>query len=373
MEFEMVDLLIKKARTLFITFMVSTAFFGCGGNETASEPPTIPTPPSPSAPTFSVAGLENRIIYDLDIVDGLLFASTDQGLYKEATQNNWQLMGSDTWNIQDLEIMADGRWIVSISDADGLYELFESLDEGQNWQKIDHDFGGTNRPVSEPSPVFRFTEDSAVLYAVGTASLGQSYNSGHSWELMDGDWDGFARGLHALTLNPNHTDIWYGGQGAIENLVLVRYPMSSGISTDLSANTTDLLPSPSTVNNIVFDPVDPQRIFILAEGGIIQTRDEGETFQAFLLNNEHRFYFDMISTPSQQGRFFTAGWTKTPNTQPLILEVSVDDGENWTSYTHPDENINGGVYSMASRIENEELVIYLGTYKGGVVRVTDLP
>jgi hypothetical protein len=368
----MLNLSIKKASALLISFIMTTALLGCGGSK-SSQTPVIPPPPPPSSPSFSFAGLQNRIIYQLDMVDGTLFASTDQGLYKEAGQNNWQLIGSDAWTIEDWEIMADGRWIVSIRNADSVYELYESLDEGQNWQKIHHDFGGNVSPDQETGRIFRFTEDSAVLYATGNASLGRSYNSGHQWELLVGDWDGFARGMHALTFSPDNANIWYGGQGAIENLVLMRYQMSSGASTDLSAKTTELLPSPSTVNKIVFDPIDPQRIFVCAEGGIIQTRDEGKTFQAFLLNNDHRFYFDMIATPSQQGRFFTAGWTKTPDTQPLILEISLDDGQNWTRYPHPDANIYGGVYSMTSRIENAELVIYLGTYKGGVVKVTNLP
>jgi hypothetical protein len=57
----------------------------------------------------------------------------------------------------------------------------------------------------------------------------------------------------------------------------------------------------------------------------------------------------------------------------LILDVSTDDGLNWTSYPHPDASIYGGAYSMTSRIESGELVAYIGTFKGGVIRVADLP
>jgi hypothetical protein len=365
---------ITKTFTFCIGLMVTTAFFGCGSND-----PTTETPSIPSTPSFSFAGLDNRIIYNLDNVDGRLFASTDQGLYKEVGTNNWQLIGKDTWVINDWEIMADGRWVLSTTDGDSLvgtptrYEIYESLDDGLSWQKVEHDFGGNVGPDAEREHISRFTEDSAVLFAVGTTSLGRSYTSGHSWELIDGEWGGFARGLKALALNPEHTNIWYGGQGAIENLILHRYQISSGISTNLSDKTTDLLPSPSVVQNIVFDPINSQRIFVCAEGGIIQSINEGETWQAFLLNYDHRFYFDMIADPSQQGRFFTAGWTKSPDAQPLILDVSTDDGLNWTSYPHPDSSIYGGVYSMTSRIESGELVAYIGTFKGGVFRVTDLP
>jgi hypothetical protein len=40
-------------------------------------------------------------------------------------------------------------------------------------------------------------------------------------------------------------------------------------NANLSDKTTDLLPSPSAVQNIVFDPINSQRIFVCAEGGII--------------------------------------------------------------------------------------------------------
>ncbi|WP_340678511.1 hypothetical protein [Paraglaciecola sp.] len=374
----MFDFSIKNTTKFTLAFIITTSLFACGGNDSA-QAPIIDEPPIPSGPSFSFAGLKDRIIYDLDNIDGQLFAATDKGLYKEVEVNKWQLIGHDTWVIKDWEIMADGRWIVSTSDADSLvglptrYDVYESLDDGQTWQKVEHNFGGNTEPDAEPERIFKFTEDSAVLFAVGYASLGRSYNSGHSWELLDGFWHGFSTGLNAVILSPDRTNIWYGGQGAIENLVLTRYQINSGISTNLSDKTTDLLPTPSVVKNILFDPINSQRIFVCAEGGIIQSTDEGETWQAFFLNNDHRFYFDMAADPSQQGRFFTAGWAKTPEAQPLTLDVSSDDGQNWTSYPHPDKSIYGGVYSIISRIESGKTVVYLGTFKGGLIRVTDFP
>lgn len=374
----MFDFSIKNTMKFTVILIVTNSLLACGGND-SDEAPITDEPITPSAPSFSFAGLQDQIIYDLDNIDGQLFAATDQGLYKEVENNNWQLIGHNTWVIKDWEIMADGRWIVSTTDADSFvglptrYDVYESLDDGQTWQEVEHNFGGNTGPEQETDHIFRLTEDSAVLFGVGYASLGRSYNSGHSWELIDGFWQAFATGLQALTISPDRTNIWYGGQGAIENLVLTRYQISSGISTNLSDKTTHLLPSPSVVKNIIFDPTNSQRIFVCAEGGIIQSTDDGETWQAFLLDNDHRFYFDMAADPTQQGRFFTAGWSKTKEAQPLTLDVSIDDGQNWTSYSHPDNTLYGGVYSILSRIENDKPVVYLGTFKGGVIRVTDFP
>lgn len=374
----MLDFSIKNSTKFTITLIITTSLFACGGND-SNEAPIADEPITSNAPSFSFAGLQDHTIYDLDNIDGQLLAATDRGLYKEIKDNKWQLIGDDTWVIKDLEIIADGRWIVSTADADTFvgvptrHNIYESLDDGQTWQEIGHDFGGNTEPEQKAEPIFKLAEDSAVLFGVGYASLGRSYDSGRSWELVDGFWQAFATGSDALTISPDRTNIWYGGQGAIENLVLTRYQISSGISTNLSDKTTHLLPSPSVVKNIIFDPANSQRIFVCAEGGIIQSTDNGETWQGFLLDDDHRFYFDMEADLSQPGRFFTAGWSKTKEAQPLTLEISIDDGQNWTSYSHPDKTLYGGVFSLVSRVENDKPVLYVGTFKGGVIKVTDFP
>ena len=93
-----------------------------------------------------------------------------------------------------------------------------------------------------------------------------------------------------------------------------------------------------------------------------------------LLNAESRFFFDLIVDEAAPGTIYTAGWSKIPDEpQPLILEITHDDGVTWNRYRHPDQDIYGGVYALLVRDEENEPVLYAGLFRGGVVRVSKIP
>jgi photosystem II stability/assembly factor-like uncharacterized protein len=114
----------------------------------------------------------------------------------------------------------------------------------------------------------------------------------------------------------------------------------------------------------------PQRLLVSGEGGIVQTRDDGISWQTLLADDAHRFYFDVLHDVQRPRRFITAAWEKNfDQPQPLVLRVSDDDGLSWHRIEHPEPGLFGGVWSMALRIEGGRSIIYLGLYRGGVMRV----
>lgn len=332
----------------------------------------------PSGPTFERVGLEGRIVYRIEDIDGTLHAATDRGLYRQAEDGAWTLMGRFEWRILDWARLGNGHWLLSVADGSDYepisdYGVFESVDDGATWSELDHDFGGDEPGYDEPEPVLKWQVVGNDLYATGWGALAQSVDGGRQWTLVDGLWRALATGLRALSLSPDQQSLWYGGQGGFENLVLGRYALTESSPIPVVGDLSEHLPAPSVVKAIRFDPFTAGRVFVAAEGGIVQSRDDGANWQPFLLNDTYRFHFELIADPDRAGHFYTVGWSKIPDEpQPLILEVTRDDGATWERHVHPDPTLWGGAYSMTTRVEAGERVLYVGLFKGGVMRVSRL-
>ena len=328
---------------------------------------------------FSSFGLNGRIVYQLKVIDNRLFAATDKGLYRELERGNWELLGSPSWTIIDWAFINENHWILSTSDADSFiglptkYELYETLDNGKSWSLVENDFGGDLITDGVFEPIFGMHYDNGILFAVGYDVLASSVNFGRSWEVVDGFWGAFASGLRTVTMSPDKKMLWYGGQGGIENLVFRNFNLINKKSNDFSQDLAALLPSPSVILSILYSNVNEKHVFATAEGGIIQSRNGGENWGSFLTDSGHKFYFDLIQGVRNENHFYTAGWIKSSDPQPLVIRITQDAGETWQSYPHPDTTIFGGAYSMTSRIENNSQVLYIGLFKGGVIRVSNLP
>jgi hypothetical protein len=339
-----------------ILVVSSILLIACNGSVDVGTPAPAPDP----TPQFSPAGLDEHIIHRLISDQERLFAGTDQGLYLLQQDQQWQRLTDQEWEILDLAVISDAQLLVSYVFRGGYY-LAESIDSGQSWQIVEHNFGGGTQ-----DPVRRMQYHQGKLYAVGYNVLAVSGDSGRNWQILAGSWNAFATGMSALSVNSNGIDIWYGGQGAIENPLLMHFS-TDDMAYEEFPGIDQLLPVPSTVKSIVFDPDLQHILFVSGEGGIIKTSDNGETWQALNTNDNSRFYFDLILDPADKDILYTAGWNKNfDQPQPLILEVSKDGGQHWQSFEHPDNDLFGGVYSMT--MHQQEL--YLGLYKGGVMRVS---
>lgn len=360
--------------TFLVTFLMLllSACGGSGGGSTNTPSPTPNPEPSPVY-EFSEPVLNSVVFHQFSFANDIKLAATDSGVY-QLTNNQWRAISPSSWYVYDLAIISSTHYIASIK-LNNDYSLFESNDSGATWENINNNFGNTrsnNGGANERMNRIKYDAASGVLYATGYDVLASSSDFAQTWLAEAGTWQGLARGLAALAIHPMRTQIWFGGQGAIENPIFREYNLSNGVLTVHDDAIAALLPLPSTIEGIVFHPSNNSTIFAMGEGGIVRTNDAGASWQGLLLDDNYRFYYDLVIDPNNTNRIYTAGWSKDINTaQALIVERSLDAGANWELYTHPNTSLFGGVRSMAHSVhQDNKLTLYLGLQNGGLVEVT---
>ena len=315
-----------------------------------------------------IIGLENRIIRELKIYDQALFAATDMGLYRLnlSRSSEWISLGLDEYNISSV-IKDNDRLLAASNDfRNAEFLLWQSEDNGKSWTAIDSDFGGE---FSEPINALTANENISTIYGIGQFAIAESDDFGLTWKLLAGSWGAFGAGLQTLEYNSLSNEVWAGGQNAVEGFILFEL----NLHQQTSKLHGSLIKPPSTVTNILFDPENADRIIVGAEAGILETRDGGENWDILLEDHEQsRFFNGLEFDPEDSQTLYAAGWLKKFETpQPLDVYKSIDGGAQWDTLRYFQENkdLFGGVWSSVSHQNEEVYQIYLGLYKGGVVRI----
>lgn len=320
---------------------------GCGGGGEGDSPPALPSL------QVSFEGLSGLKVARLRSSPQGTLAVTNNGLFGRTGQG-WQPLGLAGRELVDVAVTSRGR-IVASSRLEG---MFESSNLGASWQPMISNFGG----ATGPETAWALLADGDRLLATTGYGFAESRDEGRNWTLRVGQWSIVSTGMPALTVGAGAT-VWFGGQNAIEQLVLGRWSGSSLQEWDR------LMPSPSVVTSVRLVAAEPQRALVCGEGGIIQTRDGGRSWTPVFVNNVSRFYFDVLPDPSRPGRWVSAGYSKTDAFQPLRVAISDDDGASWRELEYPDNRLFGGVLSMNVTLEEGRSIFRFGLAGGGIARV----
>lgn len=355
---------------LLASLALLAACGGGGGDGGVMPPPVV------EQPEFRHEGLAGRAVSRIQQHGERLFAATDNGLFgKGIGGNDWQPLGLADYHVQGLAILDEQHLLASVipgSAEPGRREprLYESVNGGANWLPVDNDFGaGREHGIG----IWALAHDAATgrLYATGRDALAVSEDLGRRWQLLAGSWDSLDPPNMALTLNGARGQVWYGGQRATEQLVLRRYDLASGTTRSFDSL---LLPAPATIQGVTIDPDHPERVIAAGEGGILQTFNNGETWSRPLGDVDYRFYFEVALDPADSRILYTAGWTKQFDLpQPLIVEISRDSGASWSSFELDDPGLFGGALSVLAVAEGGRTVLYVGLYRGGIMKVLPPP
>lgn len=350
---------------VFVVFLAA-----CGGSErTAAQTPEQPVEPVAQF-MFSQQGLSGVTVERLYQQPAGVVALTSDGLYQQQSAGNWQLLGFKGLQPRDVAFISEQHWLLALTishdSGEQEHQLHESFDAGRNWLQVKRSFG--EQGDSEAIYALHYHSANRQLLATGVGALASSTDHGISWRLLQGHWGGFGQPKSALAVDPHNGDIWWGGQGALEDGVLNRFSSADQSSKSFRG----LLPDPSVYYNIRFQrAADRSNIYACGEGGIVYSADGGQSWRNLLGDVNYRFYFDVAFDPNRPNRLYTAGWDKKfDEPQPLILQWSDDNGQSWQrlQYQAP-ANFFGGVRSLLLVSQNNQSYLYLGLFKGGIMQV----
>ena len=316
--------------------------------------------------SFNSFGLDGKIVNELDLVNNMLYASTNTGVFaKDLTANtDWFALGLAQKNVKTFTYLNNNLLLAATANpSTEEYLLFQSTDGGQSWQETTTNWGGG---APEPLNDMYLDPETQTLYGSGANVVARSEDGGNNWTKVFGEWQSMASGLAFVALNPKNKELWTGGQNAIEGFMLHRQNAGGGSWQSWQT----LLASPSVAKSIAFSSSNPQVILVGGEDGIIKTTNNGSSWSTVKHDDNARFYFGLDFDHQVQDRVYAASWVKNfDDPQALVLHISDDAGNNWKEFKHAPASLFGGAWSMVQKSEGNKTILYLGLYKGGVYEV----
>ena len=346
----------------FLLACFATLLFGCSDDDNDLK--------LPAGIQWKSLGLNGETVNQMQLYDEkFLYVATNKGLYKRSIDDSapgFDPLGFNDKNVQAIEVIGDQQLIASLFDKTGGEEpaLYVTTNDGDTWEPLETNFGGAT-----PEPVLDFAvhpDDPDTWYATGFAVVARSQDQGETWTPIYGDWGALSTGISVVTVNPNAPhDVWAGGQGGIENGFLLR----SENETDWD-RWDDLVENPSVVKEITFTETLDQSIYVGFEGALLRSGDDGENWETLIDSDEGKFFFGVGLSDGDADQFYTGGWLKTADPQPLVLHITYDGGETFEEITYEPETY-GGIWEMVvlSKSTATKDRVFLGLDKGGVYEV----
>ena len=332
----------------------------CEDDDNASPAPEI---------SFKQIGLDNLKVYELVLFgDDSLFAATSDGVYvKSITSSNpFTQVGLDGRNVLDVIVLTPEHIIATTgnrgatSDNPGIHE---TLNGGTSWDKSSFGDGIDEEPAHSLS---QHPTNDGIVFASGNAVVAKSVNYGKNWEVIWGDWGGFASGTSVAEINPFiETDLWYGGQGAIENGYL------GYLRNEQPAEQwDDLVDNPTVAVEVLFTNPGSQNIFVGFEGALMKTSNNGDDWEQVIDGhvNGLRFFYGIDKSDDNENHVYAGGWLKGVDQQSLVLYMSQDSGETWEAKTFEDEQ-SGGILTMKVISDGSRDKVFVGLDGGGVYEI----
>lgn len=300
-------------------------------------------------------GLQGHQINAFDLLDGFLYAATNDGVYRlqvSGTDTAWTALGLEGEDVSSLKVLSADT-ILSGHES-GTTSFHRTTDGGATWLPFQNNFGG-----GQFHPVLYLEQAEAqagALYAAGISIIAKSTDLGGSWRTVWGDWSWLANGVVMVKADPYSARImWAGGEGGFLNPWLLK-------SVD-SGETWDFAPIPYDGDNRCHDiaiyPNNSEEAWVSMEGKVIHTTDGGLTWE-IVFTNDYYLYRIRIDASRPSNLYMTGG---THSALPLTLFVSTDAGLAWQAEYESSHPTSWARDMMLTELSDRNL-LYLGTTYG---------
>ena len=318
--------------------------------------------------SFKQIGLDNLKVYELVSLDNdSLFAATSDGVYVKNIKSfdPFALVGLKGRNVLDVAVFNANHIIATTGNRGAATDnpgIHETLNGGTSWDTFE--FGEDNNAETAYSLSLHPNEQGTV-FATGSAVVAKSLDFGRSWQPVWGDWGAFASGTAVAAVNPYvQTDLWYGGQGGIENGYLGFMRNEQPVK-----QWEDLVDNPTVAVELAFTN-QGQNIFVGFEGALMKTTNNGDDWHKVIDGhvNGLRFFYGIDNSETHESHVYAGGWLKGVEQQPLVLFISHDSGNTWVSKVFEQEQ-SGGIFTLKALNINGDEKIYVGLDGGGVYEI----
>lgn len=333
----------NKKLSFFLLTLSATVFTAC---------PHAPNDRQGEESPWLKYGLEDHSVHKLRLFDNQLYAITRQrGLYRRNIHDEsseWQYLGfKDTVNgwpntegVVDVYINTNKPRQIMISMYQSGYEtdpsihtVYASQDDGVSWQPSDSGlvWDGNDSSLFKALPG-ELEGMGDKVYAV-TTTYGGIYVSddfGKTWDVF---LQGYATTYLDLHIHPlNNQVMWsvtmgpYGDSG-------IGKTSDGGITwQDLPESFAKLY---QFVDDIALDPLDPNIVYVGAEGNIYKTEDFGDAWIQILLGDSTDFRFSLITINDKRPNHIVAHGSNKSNFRSIW--ESWDGGTSWREIDYPYE------------------------------------
>jgi len=328
-------------------------------------------PVRPLSGELTYLGLEGQSITALMETPWGLFAGTrSSGIYRYQPDSTtpWKALGLSHAVVSAILFVpgATPRLLVGMRpDADNSTPaaVFASEDRGDTWMPWD---GGLSARYGNNEWAYSLAMDPGDpnrLFMGQSASILRSDDGGRSWRYVFGDWDLSGGGISGIVVSPTRDGhVFAGATSALFTGVVFR-------SSDWGASWAPIHPISNSENSITalaVDPMRPSGLLIGVFGGVMQSDDFGDTWQAVLKESG----FLVTSLLTRGTALYAVGGTiqESPlSVPPLTLYRSTDGGSTWSVITTAPNPGGSDVATMDS--QGRLLIGTTARSRGGVWRL----
>ena len=319
--------------------------------------------PSPAGAQWASLGLSGHAVRRLCEQSGVLYACTNDGLYRLALggpDTLWSPVGFGGEKVLDL-VAIDSQTLLAAKSltvaTDDTVSLFRSIDAAASWQPFQNGFGsGGSRearrllaPANAPGTVF-----------AANNRIEKSTDGGLSWRVVGQSWV-----LNALEASPSNPGrFWAGGENAFFSPI-VHESDDAGETWSWITLAAD---GDNAVDAIAPHPFDPDIVYLGMEGRVMMSDDGGATWKTLTTPTPSNYTFGLAVPAALPLRIYASGASIFDDPRGVVLHRSWDGGQSWEALCYPRASGTGVMHVLLREAETEETA-YLAT-ANGVLRFT---
>jgi len=324
----------------------------------------------PACAQWRPLGLSGKQVARLRTHAGFLYACTDLGLFRLATDSPdtlWSAAGFEGQDVLDLAVIGPQALLAArlLSGATDTVSLHRSLDGGTSWVPFQNGFGaGSSRQARK-----LLATGSGTLFAA-SSRIERSLDAGLSWQVVQQ-----AQIVNALEGSPANPDlVWAGG----ETVIFQPYLLKSSDSGDTWKTINLSAGGDNAVDAIAAHPFDPDVVYLGMEGRVMKSEDGGTQWTTTTSPDPMLYTFGMAIRPFLPLKIYAAGASFAPDPRGVVFYQSEDAGLSWLALAYP-ADAGYGARNLLLTTGAVEETLYVATYNGvfrhtqGTVGVPDQP